>query len=184
MNPKINILLAAAAALSLAACGSTANPGTTEDRNLLRSRATAAVDDFKKTDPSLSAVLSSSYAYAVFPRITTAAVVVGGAHGDGEVYMKGKFTGWADVSQGSVGLQLGGQRYAELIIFRTETTYINFTNSTLEFDARASAIAAASGAASTADYSKGVVVFSLPEGGLMFQAAIGGQKFRFTPATP
>jgi lipid-binding SYLF domain-containing protein len=177
-------LLTLASAMTLAGCGSTPNIGSESQRDALTSRAQASLDDFKRTDPTLQPILDSSYAYVIFPDISTGAVGVGGAYGRGEVFRNGTMIGYADVSQGSIGVQLGGQKYAELIVFKTATPFVDFSQSTLEFDARASAIAAASGAAATADYSRGVVIFSLPQGGLMFQAAIGGQKFRYTPVNP
>jgi lipid-binding SYLF domain-containing protein len=176
--PKLMVF--AVGALLLGAC-EVVGPQDSDERELLRQRARASLADMKRVDPSLDMVINSSFAYVIFPRITTGAVGIGGAYGDGEVYQKGKLVGYADVSQGSIGLQLGGQTFAELIMFRTETAYINFTNDTLAFDARVSAVAASSGSARAADYSTGVMVIYLPEGGLMFQAAVGGQQFRFRP---
>jgi lipid-binding SYLF domain-containing protein len=173
-------MLVVVGTLLLGAC-EIVGPQDSEEQSILHQRAQAAVADLKREDPSLESLLNSSYAYVIFPRITAGAVGIGGAYGDGEVYQKGKLIGFADVSQGSVGLQLGGQTFAELIMFRTETTYVNFKNNTLEFDARVSAVAASSGSARAADYSNGVLVLYLPEGGLMFQAAVGGQSFRFRP---
>ncbi|HVT81617.1 MAG TPA: hypothetical protein VHM90_13295 [Phycisphaerae bacterium] len=175
-------LLAVASAMMLAACGSTPNVGNQSDRDLLVSRGRATLDEFRAKDPSLQPILDNSYAYAVFPEVVTGAVGVGGAAGNGAVYQGGRLVGYADVSQGSIGLQLGGQKYAELVIFKDQAHFLDFSRSTLEFDARASAVAAANGAAGTADYSRGVLVFSMPEGGLMFQASVGGQKFRYEPA--
>jgi lipid-binding SYLF domain-containing protein len=180
MKALSKVMVFAVGAMLLGAC-EVVGPQDADERELLHQRARAALADMKRVDPSLDLVISSSYAYAIFPRIATGAVGIGGAYGDAEVYQKGKLVGYADVSQGSVGLQLGGQTFAELILFRTETAYVNFTNDTLAFDARVSAVAASSGAARAADYSSGVMVIYLPEGGLMFQAAVGGQQFRFRP---
>ena len=171
-----------AAAGMVSACGSTPNTGTSEDKEILHSRVNAAIMDFKTQDPSIQRFLDSAEAYAIFPHVVTGAVIVGGAHGHGEVYQKGTLVGYADVSQGSVGGQLGGELYAEFIFFQTEHSVVDFKFGTLpEFDARATAIAASRGAAATADYRRGVIIFTLPESGLMAQAAVGGQKFRYTP---
>jgi len=163
----------------LAGCGAKSGPQSMEDRELVHSRVVAALADFKRADPSLAALLNTSQAYAIFPQVVSVAVGVGGAHGDGEVYQNGALIGSADVSQGSVGAQLGGQKYAELVLFQNEGALSNFTHGTLEFDARATAVAASNGAGKTADYSRGVMVFTLPESGLMAQASLGLQKFRF-----
>ena len=165
----------------LAACGATPNPGDSVERDQLHQRVLASINDFRGVDPSIDRFIKSAHAYAVFPRILTAAVGVGGAHGNGEVFENGKLVGYSDVSQGNIGVQLGAQRYAEIIFFENEGAFIDFKYATTEFDARATAIAASRGAAATADYRRGVIIFTLPETGLMAQAAIGGQKFRFEP---
>ncbi|HUO06929.1 MAG TPA: hypothetical protein VM008_01240 [Phycisphaerae bacterium] len=170
------------AALMLGACGSTPNPGDSADRQELRDQVKAAIHDFKVTDPSIQRFFDTAYAYVVFPEVVTAAVGVGGAHGNGEVFEKGKFIGYADVSQGSIGAQLGAQKYAEILFFQNEGSFVDFKYSTMEFDARATAVAASAGAAAAADYRRGVITFTLPESGLMAQAAIGGQKFRYEAA--
>jgi lipid-binding SYLF domain-containing protein len=165
----------------LAGCGTTPNIGSTGDRELLHARAQAALADFKAADPTLQLLMDKAHAYAIFPRVITAAIGLGGAHGDGEVYRGNVVIGYSDLSQGSIGAQLGGQKYAELILFQNESSLVSFQQATLEFDARATAVAASKGAAAAADYSRGVLVFTLPEGGLMAQAAVGGQKFRYIP---
>jgi lipid-binding SYLF domain-containing protein len=174
--------VAAMLATMMAGCGTNPNPGDSVDRQLLSERTQAAIHDFKETDPSIQRFFDTAHAYVVFPAVVTAAVGVGGAHGDGEVFQNGKLIGYADVSQGSVGVQLGAQKYAEVLFFENEGSFVDFKYSTLEFDARATAIAASRGAAAAADYRRGVITFTLPESGLMAQAAIGGQKFRYEPA--
>lgn len=169
------------AALLLSACGSISNPGSTADRELLNSRVQAALADFRAADPTLQDLMMKAHAYAIFPQIVSAAVGIGGAHGDGEVYQAGRLIGYADVSQANIGAQLGGQKFAELILFESQSALLDFQNGTVEFDARATAVAASKGAASTANYQNGVIVFTLPRGGLMAQAAVGGQKFRYRP---
>jgi lipid-binding SYLF domain-containing protein len=173
---------AAFVAAILSACGSTPNTGTDADKSQLHSQTTATLDDFMKKDPSLKMLMDKANGYAVFPEIVTAAIGVGGAHGNGEVYQKGKLVGYADVSQANIGLQLGAQKFSELILFENEYSLNDFQHTTTEFDAKATAVAASSGAASTADYSHGVIVFTMVQGGLMAQAAVGGQKFRYVPA--
>jgi len=176
-------LLPLIASALLAGCGDSPHPGDSVDRALLHDRVTASISDFKIIDPSIQRFFDTAHAYVIFPEVVTGALGVGGAHGDGEVYEKGKFVGYADVSQGSIGAQIGGQKYSEIIFFQNEGSFVDFKYSSLEFDARASAVAASAGAAATADYSRGVVIFTLPQSGLMAQAAIGGQKFRYEPAS-
>jgi lipid-binding SYLF domain-containing protein len=137
---------------------------------------------FRRTDPTLDRFFDHAHGYAVFPRITKGAAGIGAAHGKGGVvYEGGEVVGFAEVTQVTVGAQLGGQGYEEIIFFENRRVMDDFKSGRLEFAANASAVAAASGAAASADYASGVAVFTMPIGGLMFEASIGGQKFRFTP---
>lgn len=174
--------LAVLGAAFLAGCGSKPSVNSPDEQAELNQQVQAAIDDFKSRDESLGRFFTNAKAYAVFPEIVTGGAGVAGAHGDGEVFSGGQYIGTADVSQASIGLQLGGQKYAEIIFFENEGALVDFEHGTTEFDARATAVAAADGAARTADYTHGVLVFTMPKGGLMAQAAIGGQKFRFRAA--
>lgn len=175
------LLAITALAALLASCTTSAYPGDPAERDLMHVRVQAAVADFQHNDPSIQALFEKAEAYVVFPRIITGAVVIGGAKGRGEVYQQGKLIGHAVVTQGSVGAQLGGQAYAEVIFFQNESALVDFKSGEHEVDARATAIAASNGAAATADYRRGVIVFTLPESGLMAQASVGVQKFGFEP---
>jgi lipid-binding SYLF domain-containing protein len=173
----------ALAALFVGACESEPAPKTASEAEILSDQVAASIKNFKTTDPTLDRFFKDSQGYAVFPAVRSAAVAIGGAYGQGEVYEKGKLIGHADLSQANIGASLGGQRYAEIIFFKDEGTLATFKTTQVQFDARASAIAASAGAGTSADYQKGVAIFTLPEGGLMFQAAVGGQKFHFAPLT-
>jgi lipid-binding SYLF domain-containing protein len=174
---------AVVAGTMLAGCGAHASMGDSSDRELLRAQVNATLQECREKDPAIDGLMKSAYAYAVFPRVITAAVGVGGAYGKGEVYQNGKFIGIADMSQGTIGVQLGGQKFGELIVFQREGPFVDFSHGTYEMDARASAIGASSGVATTADYNKGVVVYTLPESGVMAQASLGVQKFRYTSSS-
>jgi lipid-binding SYLF domain-containing protein len=146
-------------------------------------------------------LLKSAYGYAVFPTIGKGAVGIGGAHGKGRVYEKGKYIGDTSMTQVTVGLQLGGEAYSEMIVFEDERALKEFTGGNFEFGADASAVAitAAAGAqtsttgtsarasagkkdAKTAGgYHKGMATFTVTKGGLMYEASIGGQKFSYKP---
>ncbi|MCC5830127.1 MAG: hypothetical protein JJU36_11830 [Phycisphaeraceae bacterium] len=141
----------------------------------------ATIDRFKQKDASLERFFDNSYGYAVFPEITKGAVGVGGAHGRGVVYEDGRIVGDVSVTQGTIGFQLGGQNFSQIIFFQTADSLERLKAGNLAFSANASAVAAASGAAATANYEDGVAVFSQTIGGLMYEASIGGQKFSFTP---
>lgn len=144
--------------------------------------ADATIAEFKRKDPTLDRFFNESYGYVVLPKVTKGAAGIGAAHGDrGVVYERGRAIGTASVTQVTLGVQLGGQDFAELIFFEDKAALDDFKRNNTEFAANASAVAASSGAARTSDYSNGVAVFTMPLGGLMFEASIGGQKFKYEP---
>ncbi|MGB5243884.1 MAG: lipid-binding SYLF domain-containing protein [Lutimonas sp.] len=140
-----------------------------------------AISEIKKDYPSLNDYMSKAYGYAIFPKITKAGLGVGGAGGKGVVYQGGKITGQATLSQASIGLQAGGQQYSEMIFFETKEAYEHFTNGKLKFDGQASAVALEKGASVDLAYKDGVAVYTKAIGGLMFEASLGGQHFKFKP---
>jgi lipid-binding SYLF domain-containing protein len=143
----------------------------------------------------------TAYGYAVFPNIGKAGIVVGGARGEGHVYVHGSRTGETVMNQLSIGFQLGGEDYSEMIFFKDKSAYDEFISGNFEFDANASvtaitanasASAGTSGAEGSASggehdaatgggYYKGMAVFTVAKGGLMYAATVAGQKFSFTP---
>ena len=151
--------------------------------------------------------IDDAYGYAVFPSIGKGGIGIGGAHGKGEVFVGGKKVGKTKMSQITYGLQLGGQVYSQMIFFRDERAFDDFTSGNFEFGAQATAVALTAGAqASTstggggntssgtdADSSKvnasdkqydgrsGMAIFTIAKGGLMYEATLGGQKFKYEP---
>ena len=147
----------------------------------LKTEAAHAIDSFKKADPGLTQFFTDSAGYAVFPTVGKGGLVVGGAHGKGVVYEKGKSVGQAALSQASIGAQAGGQSFAEVIFFESPTALSDFKEGKFEMSADLSAVVASEGASKSAKYKNGVAVFTMAKKGLMVQASIGGQKFKFQP---
>lgn len=143
--------------------------------------ALAAIAEFKTADPSIETFFKESYGYAIFPEITKGAVGIGGAGGDGTVFQGGESIGSSSMSQVTIGLQLGGQTYREAIFFKDKAALDSFKQGNYEMAAEASAVAVKSGASKNAGYERGVAIFTMAKGGLMFEASIGGQKFSFEP---
>ena len=158
----------------------------------------STINVFKKAKESGS-FFNSAYGYAVFPSVGKGGVGVGGAYGKGHVYAKGKYVGDTSVTQLSVGLQLGGQAYSQIIFFQNEAAYKEFASGNFAFGAEASAVAitASAGAkasttgssaeagtsknntANAGNYNKGMATFTVAKGGLMYEASISGQKFSY-----
>jgi lipid-binding SYLF domain-containing protein len=155
---------------------------------------------FKNAGES-GAFFDNSYGYAVFPTIGKGGMVVGGAYGKGRVYAAGEYVGDTSVTQLTVGFQLGGEAFSEMIFFKDKRAFEEFTGGNFEFSADASAVAitaSAKAAATTTgssagvsggkkdattvgSYHKGMATFTIAKGGLMYQATVGGQKFSYTP---
>lgn len=146
-----------------------------------RSRCGETIDLFKKNDPNLEKFFGSAIGYAIFPSVGKGAFIVGGAAGTGCLYEGGQIIGQAKLGQVTIGLQLGGQSYAEVIFFENRDAIDAFKGNSFELSAQVSAVAAASGASANAKYRLGVLVFTLAKTGLMYEASVGGQKFTFKP---
>jgi len=163
------------------------------------------VEDYSETismfkeNATVAGFFGSAYGYAVFPTIGKGGLGIGAAHGDGQVYRGGAVTGFTSYSDISIGFQAGGQAYSQVVFFENQAAYDNFTSGNFEFDAGASAVAitasAEAGTGTTgssagagtggageqvsAGYQKGMLVFTVAKGGLMYEASIGGQKYNF-----
>lgn len=137
------------------------------------------VEWFKEVDAGTEDWFAGAAGYAVFPNIGKGAIGIGGAHGNGEVVSGGEALGKTEMHQVTVGLQLGGQSFAQVIFFKEQKDLDDFMEGNFEFDAQVSAVALTAGASADAAYDHGVAVFSMAKGGLMYEAAIGGQKFDF-----
>jgi lipid-binding SYLF domain-containing protein len=140
----------------------------------------SAKAEFIRTDPLLSKLFESAAGYVIFPNVGKGAIGVGGASGNGIVHEHGKVIGKAKMSQVSIGFQFGGQAYRELIFFENQEAMDRFKKNKLEFSAQASAVAAKSGASANAKYREGVMIYTQQKGGLMYEASVGGQKFKYT----
>src|SRR5688572_951871 len=155
---------------------------STQAEENLRKEAEQARANFLKADPGLQKFFDESAGYVMFPSVGKGGLVVGAARGKGIVYQKTNVVGEAVMTQASFGAQAGGQTFAEVIFFETPEALKDFKGGKFEMSAEVSAVAAAEGASRAAKYKNGVAVFTLPLKGLMVQASIGGQKFKFIPA--
>ncbi|MDA3808223.1 MAG: lipid-binding SYLF domain-containing protein [Thiomicrorhabdus sp.] len=142
-----------------------------------------------------------AYGYAVFPTIGKVGFFIGGAFGQGRVYEKGRYTGRTEMTQASIGFQFGGQAYSQIIFLQDQRSYDEFTSGNFEFGANASAVVITAGVAAEAStkgtsatanagnkyvkaegqYYKGMAVFNIAKGGLMYEAVLSGQRFNFYP---
>ena len=179
-----SILTAFALALSaclLPACTAARVSSDSPEFRKMEADADIARREFINADPGMRDWFDDSYGYAIFPVVSKGAVGVGGAGGDGLVFRQGKAVGTTNLSQGTVGLQLGGQTYREVIFLEDARAFRNFTSGGAELSAQASAVAVTAGASADADFDGGMAVFTIAIGGLMFEASVGGQGFDYEP---
>ena len=180
MNPSFQFA-ALSSCLFLAAIGCRTAPKSVEGKADLTASASMAVSRAEAADPTITKAIREAAGHAVFPSVGKAAVGVGGAYGKGVLYEGRTIVGYCDITQGSIGIQLGGQAYTEILVFQSGEALARFKTGNFAFDAQATAVALKSGTAANANYSRGVAVFTLDESGLMFEASVGGQKFSYQP---
>jgi lipid-binding SYLF domain-containing protein len=163
----------------LVGCATT--PSSREDRQALIRDAAVRLKHMTAEDPSLDGLVQTSYGYALFSQAGKGGLGVGGGYGRGVVYEQGHFVGYSDITQGSVGVQVGGQSFSELLVFEHKAALDRFRAGELSFAAGASAVVLKSGVATNAQFVDGVAVVVSPIGGAMVEAAIGGQQFTYQP---
>jgi lipid-binding SYLF domain-containing protein len=152
---------------------------STAKKNKIIVDSQTAKAEFIKSDPLMKALFDKAYGYVIFPNVGKGGLGIGGAAGNGVAYEQNKRVGMAKLSQVSIGFQAGGQAYREVIFFETKNEMDRFKESRFEFSAQASAVAVTEGASANVKYTDGVMVFTMQKGGLMYEASIGGQKFKF-----
>jgi lipid-binding SYLF domain-containing protein len=175
---KALIPLFSVAALAMVGCEST-GPNAPANHTELQTRSQTSLDQFLSHDPGLQNNINNAAGYVIFPEVGKGAVGVGGASGIGTVYKGGQVVGTVKLTQVSVGPQIGGETYSELIVFENEAALNRLMNNSLEFGANAQAMIVKAGAAAAAHFDNGVEVYILPKGGLMAGADVNGQKFHF-----
>ena len=137
------------------------------------------IDKFKESDPGIKTWFDTAHGYAVFPSVGKGGIGLGGARGKGLVYEQGAIVGEVTMSQVTVGFQLGGQTFSQVIFFKDNTAFDDFIRGNFEFDAGVSAVALKSGVSKDLAYSKGIAVITATKAGLMYEASLGGQKFKY-----
>jgi len=157
------------------------------------------IELFRKADES-GKFFANAYGYAVFPTIGKGAIGVGGAHGNGRVFEQGKYIGDSTMNQLSIGFQLGGQGFSQIVFFQNSGALQKFISKDFQFGAEANAVAITAAANATAgtggatagagvdkeknkvagSYNSGMAIFTINKGGLMYEVSVKGQKYSFT----
>jgi hypothetical protein len=151
-------------------------------KTVLTLEARSTLKRLQAKDPGLKQLLNKAYGYAVFPSVGKAAAVVGGAYGRGVVFERGERVGYATIAQMTVGVQIGGDTFSEILIFESKQAMNRFKQGKMAWAANASAVLLKAGAGGTTDPQKGITALAYSQGGMMLELALGGQKFKFKPA--
>ena len=161
----------------LAGCGSSQNTSDSLMSDSLEAKTTIS-----KSHPNIAELFSTSAGYAIFPNVGKGAYVIGAASGNGTVYQNGKLTGYSNLKQLDVGLQIGGKAFIEVIFFQTQAALDHFKQGNFELAANASAVILEEGVSKSVDFRDGVGVVTKSKAGAMAGISVGGQKFEFFPA--
>ena len=156
-------------------------PSTVGGRDELLQQATSTLGEMNREDSGLDELTKKAYGYALFPQVAKGGLVLGGGYGRGVVYEQSQHIGYADLSQASFGLQVGGQTYSELIVFENTAALERLKQGRVDLAADASAVILKTGAAATARFVDGFAVFIRPIGGAMAEATVGGQQVTYVP---
>jgi lipid-binding SYLF domain-containing protein len=149
-----------------------------EKKKEIRVDSREAKEAFIKQDSGMVNFFNESYGYLIFPNVGKGGLGIGAAAGNGVAFENGKMIGYAKLSQVSIGFQAGGQAYSEFIFIEDDATLGNFKRGNYELGAQASAVAVTAGASADADFNGGMAIFTQAKGGLMYEASVGGQKFK------
>jgi lipid-binding SYLF domain-containing protein len=163
----------------IALSGCSVVPKSEESRSVLTANVDQTIAVFKIKDPSIQSFFDRSYGYAVIPKVFKGAFWVGGAHGKGKVYEQRQMVGYCNMSQATLGFSFGGEFFREIIFFRDKADLDRFKSGEFTFSAQVTGVAASAGAAAKTDYKSGMAVFVLTDTGLMVDASLGGQKFKY-----
>lgn len=166
----------------VATVGCSTAPTSQADKQDLDSSASQKLTQAMSADPTLRPILDRSAGYAIFPNAGRGGFIVGGGYGKGVLYQNGRIAGYCDMSLASAGAEIGGKEFCEIIVFQTPDALQKFKDGQFSVRADASAVALTAGAAANTQFKDNTAVFIYDQQGLMADASVGAQNFRYTPA--
>ncbi len=175
MKAALNLVFSLALFLGSATVLAGWDPDEAEEYD---AKAQEAIAAFLEIDPSVQRFFVAAAGYVVIPSVGKAGFGIGGARGKGVLYENGAVTAVITMTQLSFGFQWGGQAYSQFIFFEDDATLTNFKRGNYELGAQASAVAITAGASADAEFNSGMAIFTQAKGGLMYEASVGGQKFK------
>ncbi len=144
----------------------------------LEPKVTETVEKILAKDDGMKSFFDKAAGYAVFPNVGKGGFGIGGARGKGLLKVGGETVAVVTLTQLTIGFQAGGQAYSEFIFFEDDIALGSFRRGNYELGAQVSAVAITAGASADADFNEGIAIFTEAKGGLMYEASVGGQKFK------
>jgi len=172
---KVFLAIMSLSILAFTQSGFAWNPDEVEE---LEPKVAETIAEFKKADPGVQKFFDKAVGYVVIPTVGKGGFGIGGARGTGLLIVNGETIAVVTLTQLTVGFQAGGQAYSEFIFFEDDVALSDFRRGNYELGAQASAVAITAGASADANYNGGVAIFTAAKGGLMYEASVGGQKFK------
>ena len=172
---KLLLMIVTVAAMGWLSANAAWDPNEVDEYH---EKAQVALNAFKEEDPKIESFIAKAAGYVVIPTVGKGGIGIGGARGKGVLYEGGAVTAIVTLSQLSIGFQWGGQAYSEFIFFEDAATLETFKQGNFELNAQASAVAVTAGVSADAAFKGGMAIFTHAKGGLMYEAAVGGQKFK------
>ena len=168
----------AAAALSILAWAGSSWAWDPDEVEELEPEVAATKAELLDNDPGMQSFFDEASGYVIFPTVGKAGFGIGGARGTGLLKVGGQTVAVVTLTQLSFGFQAGGQAYSEFIFFEDDVALANFRRGNYELGAQASAVAITAGVSADAEFNSGIAIFTQAKGGLMYEASVGGQKFK------
>lgn len=144
----------------------------------LKPKVAETVDKILEKDEGMQSFFDKAAGYAVFPNVGKGGFGIGGARGKGLLMKGDEAIAVVTLTQLTVGFQAGGQAYSEFIFFEDDLALGNFKRGNYELGAQVSAVAITAGASADVEFNEGIAIFTQAKGGLMYEASVGGQKFK------
>jgi lipid-binding SYLF domain-containing protein len=180
-NTSIAVALGLALCALPVACGPSSSLPPEEQVKILKTDVASAIETCKDKYPTKADLFKKAYAYAVYPSVGKGGLIVGGFEGKGLVYEGGSLVARSNIGGGTLGAQIGGQSFSEVLFFENKAAFEKFKRGETAFQAGGSATAGTASASAANDYKDGVMVLTFGGGGLMLEGVIGGQTFSYEP---
>ena len=136
---------------------------------------------FKAEVSGSEKLLRSASATLVFPNVIKAGFGIGGEYGEGALRVAGKSAAYYSTAAASIGLQIGAQSKAVIVVFLDKKALADFRNADgweVGVDGSVAVVkVGAGGSIDTTNIKDPIIGFVMTNAGLMFNLTLEGSKF-------